>query len=137
IAELVSGVVASGDDTHDLRSPLDGQGLAQIRQSSIADVDDAFERARIMQPGWARTSILERTRMLLRLHDLVLNRQDELLDLIQLESGKSRTHAFDEIAHVALTARYYARRLHRLIKTDRRNGALPGLTSVRVNRIPK
>src|SRR5699024_10085827 len=81
--------------------------------------------------------IVERTRMLLRLHDLVLNRQDELLDLIQLESGKSRTHAFDEIAHVALTARYYARRLHRLIKTDRRNGVLPGLTSVHVNRIPK
>src|SRR5699024_987645 len=106
-------------------------------QSHTGDVDRAFERARTTQDVWSRTSVAERTRLLLRLHDLVLDHQGELLDLIQLESGKSRTHAFDEIAHVALTARYYARRLGRLIGSERRNGALPGLTSVRVHRVPK
>ena len=51
--------------------------------------------------------------MLLRLHDLVLDRQDEIIDLIVLESGKARKHAFDEPLHIALTARYYARTAHR------------------------
>lgn len=120
-----------------LYSPLDGQLLAQIPISSLDDVDAAVAAARRAQTSWAKTSLAERKRRLLRLHDLVLQRQDELLDLIQLESGKSRTHAFDEILHVALTARYYARRLHRQLGPSKRNGALPGLTSVHVNRVPK
>ena len=36
--------------------------------------------------------------MLLNLHDLVLDRQADILDLIQWESGKSRKHAFEEVA---------------------------------------
>ena len=46
-------------------------------------------------------------RVLLRLHDLVLARQDEVLDLIQLETGKARKHAFEEVVDVALVARHY------------------------------
>ena len=46
--------------------------------------------------------------VLLRFHDLVLSRQEEILDLIQLESGKARKHAFEEVLDVAIVARYYA-----------------------------
>lgn len=137
IAELTSAIAATSSETYDLHSPQDGQRIAGIPQSSMDDIDEAFQRARAAQHAWSRSSTSDRAAVLLRLHDLVLDRQGELLDLIQLESGKSRTHAFDEIAHVALTARYYARRLHKLIGSQRRLGALPGLTSVRVHRVPK
>ena len=50
-----------------------------------------------------------RERVLLRYHDLVLDRQAEFLDLVQLESGKTRRQAFEEVADVALVSRYYAR----------------------------
>ena len=43
---------------------------------------EAFVRARRAQAAWARTSLDERAAMLLRLHDLVLDRQDEIIDLI-------------------------------------------------------
>ena len=75
--------------------------------------------------------------MLLRLHDLVLDRQDEIIDLIVLESGKARKHAFDEPLHIALTARYYARTAHDHLDTQRKLGVVPGLTRVEVNRVPK
>ena len=75
--------------------------------------------------------------MLLRLHDLVLDRQDEIIDLICWESGKARKHAFDEPLHIALTARYYARTAHQHLDTERRLGVVPGLTRVEVNRVPK
>jgi succinate-semialdehyde dehydrogenase / glutarate-semialdehyde dehydrogenase len=52
-----------------------------------------------------------------------------LLDVIQLESGKARRHAFEEILDVALVARYYARSARRLLRTRRRRGALPVLTA--------
>ena len=40
---------------------------------------------------------LERKRWLLRYHDIVLARQDEILDLVQLEAGKARRHALEEV----------------------------------------
>ena len=67
-----------------------------IPQSSEADVQEAFARARRAQQAWAQTTLEHRSQLLLRLHDLVLDRQDEIIDLICWESGKARKHAFDE-----------------------------------------
>ena len=50
----------------------------------------ACAAARAAQRTWAATPWRERAAVLLRFHDLVLDRQDEVLDLIQLESGKAR-----------------------------------------------
>ena len=68
--------------------------------------------------------------MLMRFHDLVLNRQDEALDLIQLENGKARRHAFEEIMDASLNARYYAHTAPDYLRPKRRQGAQPGLTRV-------
>ncbi|MGH2970303.1 MAG: succinic semialdehyde dehydrogenase, partial [Solirubrobacteraceae bacterium] len=64
-----------------------------------------------------------------RFHDLVLARQEEILDLIQVEAGKARKHAFEEILDVAVVARYYANTAERHLRTQRRRGALPLLTA--------
>ena len=56
----------------------------------------------------------------------MLDRQDEIIDLICWESGKARKHAFDEPLHIALTARYYARTAHDHLDTERRLGVVPG-----------
>ena len=45
---------------------------------------------------------------MLRYHDLVLERQEQILDITQVETGKNRVSAFEELADVAMTARYYA-----------------------------
>jgi succinate-semialdehyde dehydrogenase/glutarate-semialdehyde dehydrogenase len=137
IAELTGLIRSTTGESRTTTSPMTGQPVAEIPLSSIDDVEAAFDAARVAQAAWSQTSLRERRRALLRLHDLVLERQEELLDLIQLESGKARSHAFDEVAHVALTARFYARRLRRQMKPERRSGVLPGLTSVRVNHAPK
>jgi succinate-semialdehyde dehydrogenase/glutarate-semialdehyde dehydrogenase len=62
-----------------------------------------------------------------RLHDLVLDRQEELLDLIQLESGKARLHAFEEVADVAIVCTHYAATA-RHTWPRRTRGAFPVLT---------
>jgi succinate-semialdehyde dehydrogenase/glutarate-semialdehyde dehydrogenase len=118
-------------------TPITGQPLAMIPQSSEDDVKEAFARARRAQQAWAQTSIEHRSQLLLRLHDLVLDHQDEIMDLICWESGKARKHAYDEPLHVALTARYYARTAHQHLDPGRRIGVVPGLTHVEVNQVPK
>lgn len=137
VESLTRRVRAGSGESVEVRSPLNGQPLAHIPQSTDDDVAAAFERARRAQETWARTPLDERAAILLRLHDLVLDRQDEIIDLIVWESGKARKHAFDEPLHIALTARYYARTAHEHLDTRRKIGVVPGLTRVEVNRIPK
>src|SRR4051812_27851200 len=137
VRSLTGRVVSTTGESVPTYTPITGQPLAMIPQSSAADVKEAFARARRAQQAWSRTSLAHRSQLLLRLHDLVLDRQSEIMDLICWESGKARKHAYDEPLHVALTARYYARTAHQHLDTQRRVGVVPGLTRVEVNRVPK
>ncbi|HUH12386.1 MAG TPA: succinic semialdehyde dehydrogenase, partial [Longimicrobiales bacterium] len=56
-------------------------------------------------------------------------RQDEILDLVQVETGKARRDAFEELFDAANVARYYARTAKRHLRPRRRRGLVPGLTS--------
>ncbi len=134
---LTSRVVSTSGESVPSYSPITGQPLARIPQSGESDVNEAYARAREAQQAWARTPMGDRIAILLRLHDLIFERQDEIIDLICWESGKARKHAFDEPLHVAMTARYYARTAHDHLDTERKLGAVPGLTRVEVNHVPK
>jgi succinate-semialdehyde dehydrogenase/glutarate-semialdehyde dehydrogenase len=81
--------------------------------------------------------VAERAEVLLRLHDLVLAHQDEVLDLIQLENGKARRHAFEEVIDVALTSRYYAHTAEEYLRPKRRQGVQLMLTEVWEHLHPK
>ena len=133
---LTQRLVATSGRSVQVRSPLNDAPLGHVPQSTVADVATAFERARRAQVAWARTPLAARSAILLRLHDLVLDRQEEIIDLVVWESGKARKHAFDEPLHVALTARYYARTAKRHLGTERKLGVVPGLTRVEVNHNP-
>jgi len=137
VEALTRRILATSGETKEVRTPISGAPLAHIPQSSEEDVVEAFARARRAQESWARTSLEHRSAILMRLHDLVLERQEEILDLIVWESGKARKHAFDEPLHIALTARYYARTAQQHLGTQRKLGVVPGLTRVEVNRVPK
>jgi succinate-semialdehyde dehydrogenase/glutarate-semialdehyde dehydrogenase len=137
VESLTRRIVSGTGESVRVNSPLNGAPLANIPQSNPVDVAEAFAKARKAQGGWARTSIDDRAAILLRLHDLVLDRQDEIIDLIVWESGKARKDAYDEVAHIALTARYYASTAHQHLDTERKIGVIPALTRVELNRVPK
>jgi succinate-semialdehyde dehydrogenase / glutarate-semialdehyde dehydrogenase len=118
-------------------SPLTGAVIGEVPVGTGDDVAAAVARARDVQQAWAATPVRNRAAVLLRYHDLVLDRQDELLDLIQAENGKARVWAFEEILDQAVTARYYARLAPRALKPQRRLSALPGLVSTREHLFPK
>jgi acyl-CoA reductase-like NAD-dependent aldehyde dehydrogenase len=134
---LTEAVVASSGATETTRAPFTGEPLAELPVSSPQDVARAYAAARAAQPAWAARPLADRVRVLLRLHDLVLARQGEVLDLVQLESGKARRHAFEEVVDVALNARHYARTARRDLAPARRPGLVPLLSQVHVLRHPK
>lgn len=135
VAQLTRGVIGSGRTAN--HTPFTGEKLADLPESTPDDVAEAFERARAAQPAWAATPARARAAVLLRFHDLVLERQAEVLDLIQLETGKARLHAHEEVQAVAVAARHYGRRAPAYLKPKRHTGVVPVLTKTTELRQPR
>lgn len=135
VARLARGVVGSGRTVN--HTPLTGEKLADLPEATPEDVAAAYERARKAQKEWAATPVRRRAAVLLRFHDLLLARQAEILDLIQLETGKARLHAHEEVQLVAVTARHYGRKAPAYLRRRRHTGAIPVLTKVAELRQPK
>ncbi|MEU7135599.1 succinic semialdehyde dehydrogenase [Streptomyces sp. NPDC046261] len=136
VARLTRAVVSSGGSV-DSHTPFTGRKLAGLPLSTPEDVADAFGRAREAQRAWAAVPVRRRAAVLLRFHDLVLARQSEILDLIQLETGKARLHAHEEIQAVAVAARHYGRTAPSLLGPKPHTGVLPVLTKVTELRVPR
>ncbi|MDQ1599829.1 MAG: succinate-semialdehyde dehydrogenase / glutarate-semialdehyde dehydrogenase, partial [Actinomycetota bacterium] len=137
-ADLTDAVVRSpGADNVTTCAPFTGEPLAELPVSTPDDVIRAYAVARAAQQPWSARPLAERTAVFLRLHDLVLDRQDEVLDLVQLETGKARRHALEELIDVALTARHYARTARRYLAPVRHSGIVPVLSSAHELHHPK
>jgi succinate-semialdehyde dehydrogenase/glutarate-semialdehyde dehydrogenase len=138
IRRLIARVAASsGAETVVTTTPLTGLPLAEIPRCTAQDVAVAVANARHAQAAWAATPIRGRAAVLRRVHDLILERRSEILDVVQTETGKSRGHAYDEVADAAINARFYARRGPHLLRDVRRGGIMPVLTQIREVRHPK
>ncbi len=63
--------------------------LAQIPDSDGQDVDDAVRAAKGAFPAWSRTPVAERSRLLLKLADLLEQNLEELAQLESRDNGKT------------------------------------------------
>jgi len=130
LKRLSGRVIVGGErEGMEVDKPATGEPLGSVPKCTPEDVEQAVKRARDVQRRWRETGWNERRDVLLRFHDLVLDRREELLDLLQLESGKARRHAFEEVMDVAVVSRYYARNAERHLKPRRRRGVIPFLTA--------
>jgi len=123
--------------TAEVTAPYDGGVLAEVPLSTAADVTRAVSTARAAQQDWSAWPLADRAAVMLRFSELVLERQERLLDVMQLETGKNRLTAFEEVEDVAITARYYAHSARRHLRPRRRQGAFPVLTRTTELRHPK
>lgn len=113
-----------------VRSPFDGRQLAAVPTATATDVQQACWSARAAQHDWAAVSVAERSRIIKRFADLVLQDCDRILDTIQDESGKSRLSAFEEVMDTARGARVFANLAPAVLRPTRRPGVIPILTKV-------
>ncbi|MFD7184295.1 succinic semialdehyde dehydrogenase [Streptomyces sp. NPDC059904] len=118
-------------------APFDLAPIAAVPACTPQDVTAAVAGARADQPEWAGTPLRRRADVVLAFHDLLLERQDQVIDLIQWETGKARYHAWQEVAQVAAIARHYARRARHYLAPHPVRGMVPGLTKVKEVRVPK
>lgn len=136
VAELTASLRDGGDRT-EVRMPFTGDVLAELPVTSHEQVVEAAAEARVAQRAWSDVPVADRAAVLLRWHDAVLRRADDLLDMIQAETGKARAHAFEEVADVANTCRYYGRIAPGALAPHRRSGVFPLLTRTVEQRHPR
>ncbi len=104
-----------------LRSPVTLEPAGELICANSEDVAAAIALARKAQPGWAATPIRERARVAERALQLVLERQDEIIETVVAETGKARTDAMSmEIFSVADSLCYYAKHAEEFLKPRKR-----------------
>ena len=96
-------------------NPNTGKVSYHLTQFSYDEVLAVTAAARAAAPAWATVPVAERGAIALRLHDLMLEHRDKLMDLIQFETGKTRAGAFEDFAGGLFAARHYGKRAPKLL----------------------
>ncbi|MEQ8297299.1 MAG: NAD-dependent succinate-semialdehyde dehydrogenase [Nitratireductor sp.] len=109
-ANLIGGewVDADSGATLDVTNPANGQTIGTVPKSGKAETRRAIEAAEKAFQSWKKTSANERSKLLRRLHDLILENQDPLAELLTMEQGKPLTEAKGEIAISAAYVLWFA-----------------------------
>lgn len=124
-------------DRLEIEGAFTGETIGWVGRGTEEDVTEAFRRARTVQQRWEKVPPKKRGKILLAFHDLLLKNRKQVMDVIQLETGKSRDAAYEEVMHCAITARYYGNQVAKILKEKRRAGAMPVLTKSTERHIPK
>jgi len=118
-----------------LRSPVTLEPTGQLICANAVDVANAIAKARAAQPAWAATSIKQRAAIVERALQIVLARQDEIIEVVLKETGKARTDAMSmEVFSVADQLCYYAKHAEKFLKPRKRkvHGILGMMKQLRI-----
>ncbi|MEY4397836.1 MAG: hypothetical protein RLZ53_412 [Actinomycetota bacterium] len=94
-------------------------------------INSVVHKARLASKAWAVVPVSERAAVFRRFSKLVLERQAEIMDVIQRETKKNRLSAFEELLDTAQLSHYYGRHAAKFLKPQARRGAFPILTKTK------
>ena len=109
-ANLIGGewVQADSGATIDVTNPATGLKIGTVPKSGKAETRRAIEAAETAFQSWKKTSVLERHKLLRKLHDAIMDNQQPLAELLTTEQGKSLFEAKGEIAISAAYILWFA-----------------------------
>ena len=89
--------VAGSGGTFEVRSPHSREVVNVVARCDPSDVDQAVAAARDAQPAWAALPIIERAKILRRIHQLFLERAEPIAQMLTAEIGKTITDSREEV----------------------------------------
>jgi len=101
-------VVSDQGTTLDVTNPATGEVIARVAKCGTAETRRAIEAAQTAQRSWARTSIKERSAILRRWFNLMMENQEDLAQILTAEQGKPLAEARGEIAYGASYIEWFA-----------------------------
>ncbi len=107
-----NGTSTNGQSASRIRSyaPATGELIGEAPVTTPEEVKKVVERARRAQRAWGALPVEERASRMLRFRDAIVDRADEIVDLISRECGKPKHEALlHEIMVVADLTTYFAK----------------------------
>ncbi len=97
-----------GGQPLDVRNPATGELIAQVAGATAADVDAAIAAAERAGREWAAKTAPERSRIMRRWYDLIVDNADDLAMILTAEQGKPLAEARGEVLYGAGFVEWYA-----------------------------
>ena len=97
------------DATLDVINPATGDVIARVANCGTIETRQAIEAAQSAQPGWSRTPVKEKSAILRRWFNLMMENQEDLAQILTAEQGKPLAEARGEIAYGASLYRVVCR----------------------------
>lgn len=129
LAKVPTGLLINGEwvdaitgETYDVENPATGDIIATLQSAGSEDAMKALDAACAVQKDWVHTPARERSEILRRAFELVIERADDFATLMTLEMGKPLAEAHGEVKYGAEYLRWFAEEAVRL---DGRVGNAP------------
>jgi succinate-semialdehyde dehydrogenase/glutarate-semialdehyde dehydrogenase len=100
--------------TKPVTDPATGDVIAEVAVATTADVDAAVEAAHEAFRTWSKTPAPQRSKVMRRWYDLVVERADELAEILTAEQGKPLAEAKAEVLYGAGFIEWFAEESKRL-----------------------
>jgi succinate-semialdehyde dehydrogenase / glutarate-semialdehyde dehydrogenase len=115
-ANLIGGewIAADGGKTIEVTNPATGKLLGTVPKSGAAETRRAIEAAQAAFGGWSKRTASERSKLMRKLHDAMMDNIDALAELLTLEQGKSLAEAKGEITSGASYVLWFAEECRRI-----------------------
>lgn len=113
---FVNGVWEKGlrGETFQVYNPATGEVLADVADCNHEDTMRAIEAAHAALPKWASLTAYERSRILYKAHQLMLERGEQLAKVMTQEQGKPIRAALNEVGYGADFLLWYAEEAKRI-----------------------
>lgn len=114
-AAYVAGewVSPNDDSAIDVTNPATGELIGRVPNLGAAETDAAIAAAEAAQKAWAKRTAKERSVILRRWHDLMMENQEDLGKILTAEQGKPLAEAMGEIAYSASFLEWFAEEARR------------------------
>ena len=90
---FIDGVWRDGAGVFPVHNPADGSLVAEVANGSAGDATNALDAAVRAQPSWSRVAPRARASLMHAAHRLMLDRENQIVRTMTLESGKPLTEA--------------------------------------------
>ena len=95
-------------ESRDVIDPASGDRIAEIAETTAAEVDAAVEAGHVAQKKWWRMSALERAEIMHEIANELLTMKPILAEALTREMGKPYKESADEVDWSVSAIRYYA-----------------------------
>lgn len=95
-------------------NPANGQEIAQVPRFGAAETEAAINAANAALPAWRAKSAKERSQLLRRWFELLMQNQEDLAQIMTAEQGKPLAEARGEIAYAASFIEWFAEEAKRV-----------------------